>query len=516
MKDPQKLLQQGMELHRAGRLDEAAARYRRVLKVQPKNADAHYLLGVIAQQQGDLAAAADRIGKSLLRNPHFAAAHSALSVVRLELGEVSGALESAERALRLTPDAPDVQYNRANALRAAGRLEEACTGYRQALALRPDYLTAANNLGVTLEQLGRLDEAKEVLLALLAAMPGFLDARNNLGKVLFLSGDLAGAEAAFDEVLRHRPDDPEANLNRGMLHLLQGRFAEGWPLYEWRAAVPGAGVQSLAGEPWRGEPLDGGVLLLYAEQGFGDTLQFIRYLPQVIERCAGRVVLLVPRPLTPLLRGLPGVERVIDEREPLPPYQRQAALPSLPGLFASDAASIPARLPYLPVPPPLRSPLAEALADRGRPRIGLVWAGNPGHHNDHNRSLPPSLLAPLLAVAEVSWVSLQKGRAEADAPPQVLPVGGLLEDFADSAALLGELDLLITVDTAVAHLAGGLGRRVWVLLPLVPDWRWLTEREDSPWYPGVMRLFRQRRFGDWAEVVERVAEALREWLVRRR
>lgn len=513
--DPDQTLRQAMELHTGGRVAEAAALYRQVLTVLPESADAHYLLGVAAQQQGDFEGARSAIENSIRLNPGFASAHSALSVVRLARGDLEGAARSAERAVALTPEAADVHFNHANALRAAGRLEAACEGYRRALAINGDYAAALNNLGVTLERLGRMDRAREVLGDALRAAPDDLDARNNLGKILYLSGDLAAAEAAFDEVLRHQPGNALATLNRGMLDLLRGRFAEGWPRYEARVAVAGAGIPQLPGRPWEGEPLAGMTLLLHGEQGLGDTLQFIRYLPRIVAD-GGRVLLLVQRPLVSLLEGIDGVARVIADGEPLPPYDRRAALPSLPRIFATDEATIPARLPYLAPPAAPREVLARVLGETPSPRVGLVWAGNPGHDNDHNRSIPPEALAGLTAREGVSWISLQKGEGAArTVPPGMTPVGGLLEDFADTAAVVARLDLVITVDTAVAHLAGALGRPVWLLLPLVPDWRWMVGRDDSPWYPGVMRLFRQQRFGDWPGVIEKAAEALDDWLVGR-
>jgi hypothetical protein len=324
---------------------------------------------------------------------------------------------------------------------------------------------------------------------------------------------LAEAADALRQAHTLKPGMPEALFNESLLRLLQGDYAAGWRLHEHRWATEQRGAGRGFGAPlWLGDaPVAGRTILLHAEQGLGDTLQFARYAPLLAERGA-RVILEVPPPLVALLAGLGGVERIVARGEPLPVFELHCPLLSLPLAFGTTIDTIPAAVPYVSVPESHRRKWAARVPSGGVRRVGLVWYGNRQHRNDRLRSLPAEALGPLLTMAGVQWHCLQKGAGSAAdaavaASARMVNLTAEIADFADTAAYLEQLDLVVTVDTSVAHLAGALGRPVWVLLPFVPDWRWLLEREDSPWYPTA-RLFRQPALRDWDAVLRRVAAAL--------
>ena len=331
-------------------------------------------------------------------------------------------------------------------------------------------------------------------------------------------GRLDEARASFDHAVGIRPNFAQAHWNRAQAMLLAGAFARGWREHEWRLAAHPELQRPFAQPLWLGEePLAGKTLLLHAEQGLGDTIQFCRYAPLAGARGA-RVVLEVQTSLVDLLRDLPGVSSVVARGDPLPPFVLHCPLPSLPLAFGTTLATIPAQTPYLRVPAD-RAAAWEARLGRKRPRVGLVWSGNAGHRRDRSRSIPLYALMPLFDL-DATFVSLQKDVRAADQAvlqqtPKLVDVSAGLESFADTAALIGELDLVIAVDTSVAHLTGALGKRLWLLLPAAPDWRWLTGRDDSPWYPTA-RLFRQNDARAWGPVVTRVRAALQEMIARER
>ncbi len=351
----------------------------------------------------------------------------------------------------------------------------------------------------------------------IALKADFPEAYTNLGNALKGQGNIAAAIAACRQAIALNPDLPDAHHNLSLTLLLNGEFAEGWREYEWRWQTKQLRPRGFAQPLWSGEAVDGRVLLLHAEQGYGDMIQFCRYVPLVAAR--GRVVLEAPRALVRLFSGLAGVERIVVQGDPLPAFDLHCPLLSLPRAFATTLETIPGGVPYLGTDPAQVSAWRDRLAGLARLRVGLVWAGEPRATDrirgavDRRRSISLGHFARLAGVGGIAFVSLQKGEAAAQtrSPPPGLRLHdwtGELEDFADTAALIAALDLVISVDTAVVHLAGALGKPVWLLNRFDTDWRWLLDREDSPWYP-TLRLFRQHRPGDWAGVLERVAAALR-------
>jgi hypothetical protein len=407
----------------------------------------------------------------------------------------------------------DAQYAWASELRQSGRAAESLPHFRAVLARAPHRWDAWADYGNALADLDRHADALEAFGKALARRPGEPRVLQNRGIALLETNDPVAAGADFRQALAGGGEAASLRFDLALAHLLSGDLATGFALYEARFGDPRLRTppRPLPYPRWSGtEPLAGQRILLHAEQGLGDTLQFARYVPLVAARGA-TVVLEAPAPLAGLLGQLDGVTAVVARGGPLPDVDWHCPLGSLPLAFGTTLASIPAGVPYLRAEPGDVAGWRAAPGDR-RPRVGLVWAGNPRHRNDRRRSLPLAALAPL---ARGPWqlVGLQKDIGLDDAQRlagwQAIDAGPRLRDFAATAAALTALDLVVTVDTAVAHLAGALGRPAWVLLPYAPDWRWLLGRADSPWYP-TLRLFRQPRPGDWASVVRLVTAALAE------
>jgi Flp pilus assembly protein TadD len=421
------------------------------------------------------------------------------------------ALDSYDRGLALRPDSAEVLCNRGIVLRELKRFDEALASYDRALAIRPDYADALNSRGIVLRELGRLDEALANVDRALAIRPGFAEALTSRGTTLIELKRLDEALASFRRAQAVRPDYADAHWGESFCQLLAGDFGAGWEKYEWRWRTGQAALRQFLQPLWLGDQdVAGKTVLLHAEQGNGDTIQFCRYATVLAERGA-RVVLEVQPALKSLLSCLIGVQQVVATGEPLPEFDFHCPLLSLPLACGTTLQTIPARVPYLTPAPGLVQDWRTRLATDG-PRIGLAWSGNKQHGNDRNRSIALRRLAPLLDCG-ATLVSLQKGPRDDDRAwlaehPEVLRYSDF-PDFADTAALISLLDLVISVDTSVAHLAGAMGKPVWILLPAVGlDWRWLLERDDSPWYPTA-RLFRQRAIGDWDSVINRVADELR-------
>ncbi len=417
----------------------------------------------------------------------------------------------------MQPAYPEAHFNLGNALAALGRRDEALAAYREAVRLRPDYAEALGNLGLALTEARRPGEAAVLLRQAARLRPGLAEAHNNLGLALTALGRFAEAEAAFEQALRLRPGEAATRWNLSLALLQAGDYGRDWAEYEARWLRPGCGPRPFAAPPWDGAPLEGRTVLLWCEQGLGDAIQFVRYAPLVRNR-GGRVALECPGPLAALLRGAAGVDAVVAEGGPRPPFDVQAPLLSLPRLLGTTLTTVPAAVPYLAPDAALVGEWRRRLEGLPGFRVGVCWQGNPYHPWDHHRSVPLGHFAPLAGVPGVRLVALQKefGREQAATLGGRFAVADFGEElgrppacFLDTASLVACLDLVVTADTAVAHLAGALGRPVWVVLPAsFVDWRWLRDRDDSPWYPTT-RLFRQEKLGDWGPVFARVAGALR-------
>jgi tetratricopeptide (TPR) repeat protein len=485
------------------------------------NADTCHAIADDLQNLGRRAEAETFYRAALTLSPDRPDSWANLGLAILKDGRAEEAVLYERQALRLDPDNAEALNNLGIAMHAINALSEAENHFRAVLRLEPDHANATLNLGVIRQSLGHLKEA-EILYRRARAL-GVDPARsgNNMALVLAELGRLEEAETACRVALAANPEYPEASVNLGMILLMRGKLAEAWPHYEARWKVP-----PLAGQPqlpdatrWTGaEPIEGKTILLLAEQGFGDAIQFCRYAP-LVAKLGGKPILAVPNVLSRLMGSLRGVDRVVSQDDILPAFDLHCPLMSLPMAFGTTEATIPCQVPYLEPEADAIERWAAIIPPAGgqkRLRVGLVWAGarRPDQPHaaaiDQRRSMKLSGLAPLGDATDCVFVSLQTGppaKHAALAPFPLLDVSDRLTDFAETAALIEVLDLVITVDTAVAHVAGALGKPVWLLSRFDACWRWMRDRDDSPWYP-TMRLFRQTSPGDWSEVMRRVVAAL--------
>ena len=501
MPDPDTLLV-AIAHAQAGRHAEAERLLHGALAREPADPYALFLLGECALTTGRPAEAAGLLARALALRPGHRDTRLALARAQLALGDPADALDTLEPLAGDTRLAT-AQSLRGTALNALERPAEAVAAFHLALAVTPDDAEALLNCGNALAELDRADGAEQHIRRAIACDPTMAEAHASLGHLLASLGRLPEAIAANNQATALRPDFAAAHWNAGVAHLLAGDMAAGWQAYEWRKQRFPERFRNPPGPQWDGGALDGSTILVIAEQGFGDAIQFSRYLPLLARRGA-RVILQCASPLVPLLSTMPGVQAV--PRQASPDYDCWVDQMSLPRLFGTTLATVPSPARYL-TPDPVRA----AEWDRALPagfRVGLVWAGNPLHSNDRRRSMQAAALAPVIAAGQGTMVALQTGpRSRELAAFGVADHSGALSDWADTAAAVSVLDLLITVDTAAAHLAGALGIPVWLMLPYAPDWRWMLHREDSPWYAS-MRLFRQPSPGDWEGVARRVAAAL--------
>jgi tetratricopeptide (TPR) repeat protein len=539
----------GNVLRDRGQTDEARVCYGRAIDLQPNVAEAHVNLGNLLRDQGESAASLACYRRAVLANPKLPEAHNNLGAALRELGSLDEAAASCRTALTLDPQSAPAHANLANVLREQGRLGDAVGACRRALALQPDFAGAMNTLASALTDQGRLDEAlgycrqavdlqpdyaeahsnlgnilrakgqtEEALACYRHALdlkPDLLEAHNNLGNLLRAQGRLADAIACYRRALRLNPDHAEAHNNLAMALLAQGDLPAGWQEYEWRWRTAEMRVhrRDFTQPQWRGQPSAGATLLVHPEQGFGDTLQFSRYV--ALAQAAGLMVILeVQKPLMRLLRGQVWADRVVALGDPLPPFDLHCPMLSLPLALGTNVTTIPTG-PYLRADSDLVAHWRErvgAMPDQGF-RVGLAWAGNPRSHSpslaavDRRRSIAPQRLAALFDVEAVTFFSLQKGGPAAPAEFPIIDLMSEINDFADTAALIANLDLVISIDSAVAHLAAALGKPVWLMDRSDPCWRWFTGRRDSPWYP-TLRLYRQPRPDGWESVVTDIVSDL--------
>ncbi len=463
---------------------------------------------MVAFQAGNCDAAAELISRAILRNSKDAMYFTNLGNVLQIQGRLEAAVDCYQRAIELNPASATTHGNLGLAWQFLGRLEDAARSFEKALKLDPRIAVAHTNLGNVLQAQGRLEEAVACHERALAVEPMNPEVYSNLGSVFDLQGRMADSLAAYDRALALKPDFAVALFNRSLLRLRRGDFAAGLPDYEHRWHLNKR--RNFREPQWYGEPLRGARILLYPEQGLGDTVQFLRYVPMV-QAAGGQVILEVQPQMRRLAAQMPDVAEIICVGEPLPSFDWHCPLMSLPLAFGTTLDTIPSKVPYLTVPQEADIPRRHLGEDDGL-RVGIAWAGSPAHLRDRFRSIPLEFLKPLLELEGARFFSLQLGPAakqlsDADAPHGVVDLAPGIGDMAETEILIASLDLVIAVDTAVAHLAGALGKPVWVMLPRVPDWRWFLDREDSPWYP-TMHLFRQSTLGGWASVVEAIRSAL--------
>ena len=499
-------------LRERGEIAAARARCEARLRDAPDDARALDLMAALAADEGDNAGALGWAQRALAADPRLAAAHYTLGRIHQAEGRAAQAEASYLRSLQLDPGQARAYNNLGCVQQTSGRLEAAIQSFRRALALDPELPQSLLNLASLTGERRLLARSAANYRRQAGLNPRDALVCHDLGNVYRELGQLDAALAWHEEALRRDPECAEAHFARGLVLLLQGRLAEGWAENEWRFRAKALGTP--AREPlrsrWDGSDLGGRTLLLHAEQGLGDSILFARYASLAARRC-GRLIVECPASLKGLLATVEGVDIALAQGEPLPPFDAHLSLVSLPRIFGTTLESIPWSGPYLRVDPG-RMAHWRRLRSGTKRLVGLAWAGQPGQGDDRKRSLALAALAPLAAAPGIRFVSLQKGApaAQAKDPPaglELVDETAALHDLMETAALMANLDLVVSVDTSVANLAGAMGLPAWVLLSRVPDWRWLLGRETTPWYP-TLRLLRQQGEGDWAPVVARLAVEL--------
>jgi tetratricopeptide (TPR) repeat protein len=507
----------GAILQEQGKLAEAIASFRQGLAHEPDSAAAHYQLGAALHALGRSDEAIACYRRALALQSDYAAAHCNLGSALQDRGQWAEAEQCYRRALESNPLLAEAHFNLGMILQRQGRRAEAAQCYRDAIRGKPDFALAYNNWGALCKLDGDLGQAIECYQRALEFKPNFAEALNNLGNVLKTQGRFVDALVCYDQTLRINPDHAQARYNRSLMDLAAGDFAAAWPHYEWRRECPGFAKRPFSQPTWRGEPLAGRRLLVHAEQGLGDTLQFVRYVLLLAKRDES-IVLEVPKALLPLFEqsGFRDLLEFVAAGSALGDFDVHVPLLSLPGIFGTTLESIPQGVPYLAADPRWVDVWRDVLGETADFRVGIAWQGSAANTNDRFRSIRLLHFEPL-ARQGVELISLQKGPGSEQLAGLAASFNvrhfaeGLDEEhgaFVDTSAIMKNLDLVVTADTAVAHLAGALGVAVWVALPLATDWRWMRDRHDSPWYP-TMRLFRQPSFDDWPSVFRNMAEALR-------
>jgi tetratricopeptide (TPR) repeat protein len=510
-------IENAVQYHQGGHLQLAEKLYRMVLQNDPDNPVALHSLGVIAHQREKDDTAVELIGKAIANNPQIPQFHNTLGLVLEALGKFEEAVASYQQAVSIKPDYAEAYHNMAIALQSQGRYAAAVEKCKQVVSLKPDYAEAYNTMAFSLEQQERCVEAIENYRQAVRFKPDFAEAYNHLGVVLNTQGCPTEAIENHRRALQLDPDYAEAHLNLSFALLITGKFTEGWKEYEWRLN-PELDIitypHSYETPRWDGSCFTSKRLLVHYEQGLGDTLHYVRYLPMVKTR-GGTVILEVRKPLYRLLQSFPGVDELIEassDNKPAVKFDYHVSLMDLPKIFATTQETIPAEVPYIHACPTKAEYWRKKLASADF-KVGIVWAGSPAYENNRYRSCTLKCFAPLTEIDGVRLYGLQKGEAAAqmDELAGTIPVTNIsreFEDFTDTAAVIENLDLVISVDTSVLHLAGAMGKPVWALLSFVHSYRWMLNRQDSPWYP-TMKLFRQKKLGQWQPVFQRVAEELR-------
>ncbi|WP_431661768.1 FkbM family methyltransferase [Pantanalinema rosaneae] len=504
-------------LSQDGQLDAAIAHYQQAIALKADYANAHHNLGAVLFKQNRWEEAIPYYQQAITLMPEHVNARNSLGVALLRLGKLDAAKDQFATALTLKPDYASAHDNLGTVLQRQGQLDAAIDHYRQAIALKPDCANAYSNLGAALKEQGKLTESIACYQEAIRLQPDHADAYNNYGGTLVEQGKFHEAIGCYEQAIHYRPDYADAHLNLGIILLTLGDFPRGFAEYHWRWQTKQCPDLRYPQALWDGADLHSKVILLTAEQGFGDTLQFVRYAPLVAQR-GGHVVIACQKPLLRLLNTLVGIDRCVDRDRVDVQTHLHAPLLDLPQILGTTLETIPAQVPYLQVPPSgIRLPgegggQGDEGDGEGRFKVGIVWAANPSSSTASKRSCALHQFLSLLEIPQITLYSLQKDCPEADRPlltshERVYDLSEQLEDFGDTAAAIAQLDLVISVDTAVAHLAGALGKPVWTLLSYVADWRWLRDRTDTPWYP-TMRLFRQPQPGDWQTVFQQVATTL--------
>ena len=493
--------------------DSAINHYQIALKLKPNFSDAHFNLGNALKDKKRYEDAVSCYRQALLLKPKFPTALNNLANTLMTLGRLDEALDQVDQALVIKPDYAECYLNRGNILTEQKRFDEAISAYGAALKLNPVLIEAQLNLAKTHSQSGQHDKAIELIHKVIAQEPDNHDAHNSLGCCWMDLNKLQSAMKSLARCIECKSDSAEGHFNYALALLKSGCFAQGWKEYEWRIkGEMGKSHYSYQKPRWLGESFANQTLMIYVEQGFGDSIQFIRFIPQV-KKLGGHVILLCQPELIRLFTGVEGIDTMVSRPlEGVPDIEFDCLIPlmSLPHVLAINSSDQFCAEAYLTIENPPAAKWHQQISDDGKLNVGIVWAGNPKHKNDLNRSIPFDLFGDLAKISGVKLYSLKVG-PDFDqikiSPNEIKNLGSQITDFQDTAEAVSCLDLVITVDTSIAHLAGAMGKPVWVLLPFAPDWRWMLESDGSPWYQS-MRLFRQQQLGEWSYPFQRISEAL--------
>ena len=491
-----------------GFFDLAIRSFDKLIQIKCDDALAHNQRGIALMELSQFDQALESYKIAISIQPDMVEAHNNRGIALQRLGKFEVAMASFDEAIGLKPDYAEAYCNRGIVLQALMKGDEAIASFEMAIHLRPDYAEAYNNLGNIFQDLKQFERAMVYRDKALSLQPNFEDAIYNKASLLFLLNKVDSAIELFDKVLDSKPNYSNAWWNKSLALLAKGNLDFGWPLFEWRyLAVKGLNKRFFNQPRWTGaESLIDKVILLYSEQGLGDTIQFCRYT-KLVSNLGARVILEVPKPLNALLGNLEGVFQLVEQGVDLPAFDYHCPLMSLPLAFQTNLESIPAPISYIQSLQFKVNFWQNRLGKKIKPRVGLVWSGNPKHKNDQNRSVSLAEWIPWLPDG-YEYISLQKelsskDRIILDDNPGIISFADDLKDFVDTAGLVECLDLVISVDTSVAHLSGALGKQTWILLPFTPDWRWMLERSDSPWYPSV-KLYRQQVIDNWVGVFKKI------------
>jgi tetratricopeptide (TPR) repeat protein len=516
MNEPEPVFQRAVRFHGSGQLAEAASLFAAILELDPDHFPSLHRLAAIRRQQNRVEESLALLERAIVCNPAVAELYNSLGNTLNFLGRQEEAVEQYRRALALRENFPEVHLNLANSFKTLERWCEAEAAYRAAIALRPGYVEAHTNLGIVLGRLNRPADALASFSAALSFDPAVKLGNSNLATALTALNRHEEALPFLNRARQLEPDAPQPVFIESHVHLAMGNLERGWPAYEARLRIPELKINAhnFSQPLWDGQSaIADKTILLHAEQGMGDTILFARFVEPIVQT-GSRVILAVQKPLVRLMSAMPGVAQVVTSGDPPPEFDLHAPLGSLPLALKITLDTIPARVPYLQAPAESETIAGLDESDDPRPLVGVCWAGNPAYPNDHNRSIPLAIFERLFQVPGVRFVSLQQNLRPGD---DSILAGcdniDLTSDrkgsgLADTGALISRLDMVITVDTVIGHLAGALGRPFWILLPYSAYWAWLRERTDTPWYPTA-RLFRQPQPGDWKSVLESAADALK-------
>ncbi|HIJ85550.1 MAG TPA: tetratricopeptide repeat protein, partial [Magnetococcales bacterium] len=501
----------GSLLQIQGQWDTALIYFSKALELHPNHPQILFHMGVLFQQQGKPHLAIQHYRQGLATVPDHHEVLNNLGRAYLDSGDANAAIQHLQKALDVVPAFPEAYNNLGIAWDTLGDRDQALDCFKKALQLKPDFPEALNNCGNMLNKRHQPELARDCFEEALRLRPDYPEACCNLSSSLHQLGQLQEALAMLQKASSISPNFPSIHYNESLIRLLLGEYTLGWVLFEWRWLSQDIKIYNHSQPLWDGSPLEGGTVLVHCEQGFGDSVQFIRYV-QAVKSMVGKVVVLSPPPLERLFRTIAEIDTLVSQSDQIPPCGCQVPLMSLPLVLRTTLETIPANVPYLRADPLLVAHFQDRLGSRGNFKIGLAWRGNPRQKNDGNRSMDPQALRPLLEVPGCTFVNLQKDAAAADLQTfsgcrDFIDLSHELSDFAMTAALITHLDLVISVDTSIIHLTGALGRPGWVMLAAIPDWRWLLQRQDSPWYP-TLRLLRQPGARQWDAVVNEIVVRL--------